>query len=267
VCNAQPWGRETSWATSTWSALSSHPPHSPPAVSIFLARTHPGLALSKHGASQLFKPRLTQNIAPIINKSLKHSPMYNVRMGRKIENPQAGKHGATKTQVDSTSSSTMPMKYTKNENGDFVCPDCGVVKKNQSTMFYHMKKHEEELNYVCKACKKGFLQKQTLDLHMRSKHPELVKDTNTTDKKFKCPFDNCEFSALTKGNCVIHCLRVHFQDEINEMMAKDNETKMIYCNECNKEFSSACAFYYHCKTCIDFNKNDEKYQTLQEIIA
>lgn len=195
--------------------------------------------------------------------------MYNVRMGRKIETPQAAKKGATKTPVDTSASSTMTMKYTKNEDGDFVCPHpgCGFTKRNQSTLHYHMKKHEEDLNYVCKACKKGFLQKQTLDLHMRSKHPELVKDTTATDKKFKCPFDNCEFSALTKGNCVIHCLRVHFQDEINEMMAKDNETKLIYCNECNKEFSSACAFYYHCKSCMDFNKNEEKYQTLQEIIA
>jgi hypothetical protein len=188
-------------------------------------------------------------------------------MGRKIETPQAGKHGATKTQVASTTSSTMPMKYTKNEDGDFVCPHpgCGFTKRNQSTLHYHMKKHEEELNYVCKTCKKQFLQKQTLDLHMRSKHPELIKDVD--EKKFKCPFNDCTFSALTKGNCVIHCLRVHFQDEINEMMSKDNETKLIYCNECNKEFSSACAFYYHCKSCMDFNKGDEKYQTLQEIIA
>lgn len=188
-------------------------------------------------------------------------------MGQKIENSSAAKKGTTKTLSTSTKPSTMPLKYTKNEDGDFVCPDCGVTKKNQNTMHYHMKKHEEQLTHVCKACKKGFLQKQTLDLHIRSKHPELIKDSANSEKKFKCPFDNCEFSALTKGNCVIHCLRVHFQDEINNMMTKDNETKMIYCNECDKEFSSSCAFYYHCKDCMTFNKNDEKHKKFEEITA
>jgi len=161
----------------------------------------------------------------------------------------------------------MTYTYIKNEDDHFVCPTCAVVKKNQNTMFYHMKKHEEQLTHICKACKKGFLQKQTLDLHIRSKHPELLKDNGSNEKKFKCPFDDCEFSALTKGNCVIHCLRVHFQDEISEMMVKDNETKIITCNECDKEFTNSCAFYYHCKGCITFDKTDDKYKKFEELTA
>jgi hypothetical protein len=184
-------------------------------------------------------------------------------MGQKIENVSMAKKGTNK----SLSHTSMPLKYTKNEDGNFVCPDCGVVKKNQNTMHYHMKKHEEQLSHICKACKKGFLQKQTLDLHMRSKHPELMKDTSSDDKKFKCPFDNCDFSALTKGNCIIHCLRVHFQDEINNIMIKDNETKTICCNECDKEFSSSCAFYYHCKGCMNLDENSIKYQKFQEALV
>lgn len=184
-------------------------------------------------------------------------------MAQKIENSAVVKKG-TDNYYQSTQPSTMPLKYIKDDQGNFVCPDCGIKKKNQNTMHYHMKKHEEELSHICKACKKGFLQKQNLDLHIRSKHPELLKDS-VTEKKYKCPFDNCEFGALTKGNCVIHCLRVHFQDEINNMMTKDNETKTIYCNECEKEFSSSCAFYYHCKGCMNLNINDNKYQKLQEI--
>ena len=186
-------------------------------------------------------------------------------MGQKIENVKDAKLGTTN--LKSSQSSTMPLKYIKDDDGNFVCPDCGIKKKNQNTMHYHMKKHEEQLTHICKACKKGFLQKQTLDLHIRSKHPELLKEDTSSEKKYKCPFDNCEFSALTKGNCVIHCLRVHFQDEINNLMTKDNETKMIYCNECNKEFRSSCAFYYHCKSCMNFNKDDIKHQKLIEITA
>ena len=80
----------------------------------------------------------------------------------------------------------MLFTYTKNEHGQFICPDCGAIKNRQNSMHYHMKKHQEELNHICKCCKKGFLQKQTLDLHIRSKHPEMVKDDQQT-KKFKCP--------------------------------------------------------------------------------
>jgi DNA-directed RNA polymerase subunit RPC12/RpoP len=189
-------------------------------------------------------------------------------MGRKIETAPTQKNGTTKTLNSSGSSTTMTFKYIKNEDGEFVCPHpgCGFTKRNQSTLHYHMKKHAEQLEYVCKTCKKQFLQKQTLDLHIRSKHPDLIKD-DEEDKKFKCPFNDCEFSALTKGNCIIHCLRVHFQDEINEMMLKDNETKTIYCNECNKAFSSSSAFMYHCKNCITFDKNSYKYKAFQEIVA
>lgn len=183
-------------------------------------------------------------------------------MGQKIENKKMANVGVNNcTQL----TNAMTLKYIKNEDGHFVCPDCGVIKKNQNTMHYHMKKHEEQLSHVCKVCKKGFLQKQTLELHMRSKHPDILKDTSTDDKKFKCPFDNCEFSALTKGNCIIHCLRVHFQEEIKNMLSVNTENKYC-CNECNQEFNSSCSFYYHCKSCINFGKSN-KFEKIREIIV
>ena len=152
---------------------------------------------------------------------------------------------------------TMTLTYIK-KDGKFICPECGAQKNNQSTMHYHMKKHEEQLSAVCKICKKGFLQKQTLELHMKSKHPD-INDT----KKFKCTHNNCEFTALTKGNCIIHYIRVHFQDEIDNIMIKDGKT--VHCIECEKDFSSSCAFYYHCKDCIDFVK-DEKYENFEKLL-
>lgn len=158
---------------------------------------------------------------------------------------------------------TMTIKYTKNADGHYVCPDCGVVKKNQNTMHYHMKKHQQELDHVCAVCHKGFLQKQTLDLHMRSKHPEVEEE----EKKFSCPMDGCEFKAITKGNCIIHCLRVHFREEIEEMMEANPSTKTFTCGDCGKDFYSSCAFYYHCKDCMLFDKDDEKHQKFKAILA
>jgi hypothetical protein len=153
----------------------------------------------------------------------------------------------------------MTITYFKNDEGKFVCPECHVVKAHQNSMHYHMKKHLEELNHVCKVCQKGFLQKQTLDLHVRSKHPELEPEDH---KKFTCPFDGCEFKALTKGNCVIHCLRVHFQEEMKLIMKVEKDTKAISCTKCETNFQSSCSFYYHCKKCVD---KDEKFEKLKEI--
>jgi len=167
----------------------------------------------------------------------------------------------------SNPTSNMPLTYIKNDNGEFVCPQCNAVKKNQNTMHYHMKKHEEQLTHSCSICKKGFLQKQTLDLHIRSKHPELAKDNEYENKKFKCPFDTCEFSALTKGNCIIHCLRVHFQEEIKNILSIDNETKTYYCNECGTDFNSSSSFYYHCKKCMVLETHNDKHQKLQELMT
>lgn len=160
----------------------------------------------------------------------------------------------------------MTFTYIKNDDGNFVCPDCGVIKKRQNSMHYHMKKHQDELNHICKACKKGFLQKQTLDLHIRSKHPELLKQESEPLKRFKCPMDDCNFTALTKGNCVIHCLRIHFQEEMKEIMKVHNDTKTITCGECDTEFHNSCGFYYHCKDCIVFNQEDDKVQRLRECV-
>ncbi len=161
----------------------------------------------------------------------------------------------------------MPITYIKNTKGEYVCPHCGITKVNQNTMHYHIRKHEEQVSHTCKVCKKGFLQKQTLDLHMKSRHADYLKEQGDDANKVYCPFDDCNFSSITKGNCIIHCLRVHFKDEINKIMNVDNETKTVKCEECDKEFTSSCAFYYHCKKCITFDENSEKYQLLQGITA
>ena len=157
----------------------------------------------------------------------------------------------------------MTLTYIKNEQGHFVCPDCNVVKTRQNSMHYHMKKHMQALNHVCEVCDKGFLQKQTLELHMRSKHSELAKEE---EHKYKCPFDDCEFAALTKGNCIIHCLRVHCQEQIKEIMNTNNETKTIECTACAKSFASSCGFYYHAKGCLQMDDTNKNMEKLREIL-
>lgn len=160
------------------------------------------------------------------------------------------------TQKSTYNTKSELMKYEKNANGEFVCIYCGVTKRRQNTMRYHQLTHENELNHSCTICSKSFLQKQTLDMHMKSKHSEHCDNA----AKYSCPFDNCAFTSLTKGNGIIHCLRIHCQDEIKEIMEVNNETKTIHCKCCEKSFASSCGFYYHVGTCLKqvATKTEEK---------
>ena len=148
------------------------------------------------------------------------------------------------------------MKYEKNADGEFVCIYCGVTKRRQNTMRYHQLTHENELNHSCTICSKSFLQKQTLDMHMKSKHSEHCEEP----AKYSCPFDNCAFTSLTKGNGIIHCLRIHCQEEIKEILEVNHETKSLGCKGCEKTFASSCGFYYHVSHCLKqiATKTEEK---------
>ena len=154
----------------------------------------------------------------------------------------------------------MPLKYIRNDAGQFVCPTCGVTKENQNTMHYHMKKHTDSLPFSCRFCKKGFLQKPALDLHIRARHSETDQRT-----AFECPFTDCDFHAMTKGNMRTHCLRSHFQDEADQLCLEDKGVNEIQCVECERFFQSKTAFYYHCLDCITLVDTDIRKPILEAI--
>jgi tRNA(Ile2) C34 agmatinyltransferase TiaS len=66
-----------------------------------------------------------------------------------------------------------------------------------------------------------------------------------------------------KGNCVIHIIRVHFQEELRAITEVHPDTKTILCTACNKEFKSNSAFIYHCKHCLDLSEDTEKNEALR----
>jgi hypothetical protein len=146
----------------------------------------------------------------------------------------------------------MPFTYQKNADGHYVCPTCGKTTERQNTMHYHMKRHEGKFPFECTLCKKGFLQKSTLDLHIAARH------TTDAEKKFKCPAKGCEFETLTKANLQIHFLRKHCKEEVNAMSITNEGTPGITCKGCSKHCNSTTAFHYHVASCIQLPNGDDR---------
>ena len=63
---------------------------------------------------------------------------------------------------------------------------------------------------------------------------------------------------------IIHCQRLHCQEEIKEIMELHQDTKTISCKTCEKTFTSSCGFYYHVGVCLKVmaNNNNDDEQTL-----
>ena len=125
-----------------------------------------------------------------------------------------------------------------------------------------MKKHMEEKEFKCKACKKAFLHKQALETHIAARHPRDAADRPA----FSCPFEGCEFIAASKGNVRTHCMRIHFVEEITPLLERDTDTGAIVCTACTDSFSSLPAFYYHAIKCIEVPHTDARAAALDILL-
>lgn len=151
----------------------------------------------------------------------------------------------------SITKSNETLTYKRDAEGHYICEKCGyrTPSTHQSTMHYHMKKHTKDFPYECLICKCGFAQKQTLLNHMKARHPEQLKEK---ENMFKCPFKDCAFQSITKGNCLIHVARRHFSHAVENHLETTTVgiKKTHHCICCTKDFKSPSAFYYHILKCL-----------------
>ena len=156
----------------------------------------------------------------------------------------------------------MVYTYTRNEAGEFICPHCKVIKKNQNTMHYHLKNHEGDLPHECRHCKQRFLQLNILNLHLKSKHADKE---NLEADEFTCPHKGCDSVSTTKANRRIHYFRIHMKDLISKLVERNDKT--YSCLQCQEDFKSQTAFYYHIGKCINLPKEDPRSQELATVMA
>ena len=154
--------------------------------------------------------------------------------------------------VSSSASVSSVSKYQKNENGEFVCPHCNIVKKKQNTMHYHIKRsHEQDFAFECKKCENvpKFLQRSSYLHHLATNHPENPHPNENDRNQYasvshSCP--SCEHTTHTKANMIIHFVRTH-------CTWIPNFTKDSSCKCCNKSFRSSSAYLYHAYSCFKNN--------------
>ena len=164
--------------------------------------------------------------------------------------------------TDTMSESKKRMEYLYDSVKDeYTCPDCGIVKKKQNTMHYHMKRCQGLLDFACTVCQQEFIQKHALDTHMRLRHAE----PSATDNAFECPFEDCTFTSPSKGNCRTHCMRKHLLKEVTELI-EPAENKAVKCKNCLITFASKPHFYYHSIGCVKLAVTDVRHAILQSIM-
>ncbi len=137
-------------------------------------------------------------------------------------------------------------KYLKNADGKYVCPYCNITKTHMSTMHYHMKKHDPTQPFACIYCDKKFVYKQYLDLHYASKHTNEIKE----NRKYTCPYTNCDFHSNIYSNIRTHYMRIHCKDIVDSIITSCNEQTQFQCTICNNKYNNSTSFYYHAYTCV-----------------
>ena len=174
--------------------------------------------------------------------------------------------------TDTISIESTKMVYIRNEQGHYVCPVCDTVKVKQNTMHYHMIKCqlkrtpiEDRPSHACEFCVAAppFLTADALGLHLarmsnRSGHPDIdVKD-------IECPFNECTFHDMNRGNVRTHCMRKHLTREVKALLER-NENNQVVCTNCHVIFKSLGSFYYHSIGCVSLPLTDERHALLAQL--
>ena len=156
---------------------------------------------------------------------------------------------------DTVSTPSRRYTYTRTQDGrHYICPHCSAIKTNQNTMHYHLKTHETAATtaavaadaFECGTCKRRFFTGDSLDLHIRVRHPEVLF----------CPFVGCNYKTKVKSSLTIHYLRSHCSAEVLALAMATGSAESappltslpappIECRACGKLCKSNAAFHYH----------------------
>lgn len=160
----------------------------------------------------------------------------------------------------------MPFEYVRTTSGEYKCPHCDFVKKNQSTVHMHIKaKHSGTFKHKCDCCEYETTTKQNLENHILSKHPEK---SDKDKKEYKCEFNcngNCTFTTSTKGGLRSHYMLKHLMTEVKRLL--EQKEKEYCCSSCKTEFKSKPAAIYHMPKCLNEKVLEDLSKNVKDILG
>jgi uncharacterized C2H2 Zn-finger protein len=140
-----------------------------------------------------------------------------------------------------------PVKYIKNEDDKFMCPDCSYTAKNSSTMSMHYsKKHtENNKNHKCKECDIAFVHSTGLRQHVARAH---------SPAQILCQDPNCKEVFKMQIDSQKHYVRLHMND-VHTHTKLEQKDKYV-CVTCSIVYNShnIQAHVSRCHPCSPFIK-------------
>jgi hypothetical protein len=136
---------------------------------------------------------------------------------------------------------SMPIEYTRNNDGHFVCTfkDCNKIYDRQNTMYYHIMRHRKQFAYNCQECEKGFIQKSAFLHHMAAIHPgnkEIVIPNKEKAGATKCSGNNeTDCSNATKDNVRISQNTIETDDKNVTRINNPYDGRVFTCPCCKHE--------------------------------
>ncbi len=122
--------------------------------------------------------------------------------------------------------------------------DCDEKFIEKTDFVKHLSKHTSEKTFKCEFCTKTYLCPLTLRIHINKSHVETKekeindeKDNTTTERIFKCNYENCK--QTFKG---FKCLQNHIKKHLGLRL------KSYLCHLCNSRFISQVNLNAHVET-------------------
>jgi KRAB domain-containing zinc finger protein len=109
------------------------------------------------------------------------------------------------------------------DNRQYQCPSCNYLCVKGRVMRQHIKVVHESVKIPCPKCNRQ-IRDINLRTHLEDEHSDMP------EKKYKCTYEDCTYTASKKANIASHIKKLHKKDEHTQKCDRCDKT-FVYANE------------------------------------